>query len=131
MNVSDISKKMISLIIIIGLLSIFASVIYYRSLDFLPFLLGVVLGSLVSITKVYLLRRAVDKTMTMDKAKAGNYVSLQHLLRLLLSGAALLLAALVPQINLWGTIIGILAFQLSLYVTNLTGKTKAKSQKNT
>lgn len=106
---------MIFTILIIGLICILGSVIYYRSLAFLPFVFGVLLGSAVSIFKVFLLERTVDKALTMEGKHAGNYVSIQHILRLLLSGVVLFLGAVVPQISLWGVAAGIFSFQLAIY----------------
>ncbi len=115
MKLSDLSKRMIITILIIATVSTLGSVIYHRSLDFLPFLNGAVIGSAVSITKVILLEHAVNKALKMDQKPAGNYVTLQHVLRLFLSGAAFLIGALVPQISLWGVVAGILAFQVAVY----------------
>lgn len=115
MKITDLAKRMIVTILMIGVVCILVSIIYYRSLDFLPFFWGILLGSAVSIAKVFLLEKAVDKALTMEQKKAGNYVSIQHLLRLLLTGVVLVLGAIVPQISLWGVAAGVLAFQLALY----------------
>ena len=106
---------MITTILIIVLICILSSIIYHRSLDFLPFLFGAILGSVISIAKVFLLEHSVNKALKMEQKTAGNYVVLQHVLRLLLSGGVLLLGALVPQISLWGVVAGILAFQVAVY----------------
>lgn len=106
---------MIITILIISLICVLGSVVYYRSMASIPFVLGVLVGSAVSIVKVFLLERTVDKAITMDIGKAGGYVSLQHVLRLLFSGAALYMGAVVPHISLWGVAAGILAFQLAVY----------------
>ncbi len=119
---SDLTKRMIVTIIIISLVCILASAVYYRSLNFLPFMLGVILGSAVSIVKVLLLERAVNKALSMEKHRAGSYVSIQHLLRLFLTGVVLFLGAVVPQISLLGVVAGVLAFQLSLYRIKFTSK---------
>jgi hypothetical protein len=119
---SDLSKKMIAAILIISLVCILASVIYYRSLNFLPFMLGIILGSALSIMKVFLLGRTVNKALSMEKHRAGNYVSIQHLLRLVLTGFVLFLGAILPHISLWGVVAGILSFQLSLYKIKFTSK---------
>ncbi len=129
MNISEIARKMTISIIIIGLVSILASIIYYRSLDFLPFLLGVLIGSTTSILKVYLLKRAVDKALTMEEGKGKNYIALQHILRLGLSAVALLIGALFTNISIWGVVVGILAFQASTYIANFTNKNKNNIKK--
>lgn len=115
MKISNIAKRMIFTILVIALLCTLGSILYYRSLGFLPFLFGTVLGTGISIFKVLLLERTVDKAITLEGRNASNYVSLQHVLRLFLSGIVLVLGALVPQISLWGVVAGILAFQLAVY----------------
>jgi hypothetical protein len=121
-KLSDLVKRMVFTILIIALLCILGSAVYYRSLDFLPFVFGVLIGSAVSIAKAFLLERAVDKALTMEQKHAGNYVGIQHVLRLLLSGAALVLGAIVPQVSLWGVVCGLLAFQLAIYSIKFTWK---------
>jgi hypothetical protein len=113
---------MIFTILIIALICILGSAVYHRSLDFLPFVFGTLIGSAVSIAKVFLLERAIDKALTMEKKHAGNYVGIQHFLRLLLSGVVLVLGAIVPQISLWGVVSGMLAFQLAIYSLKFTSK---------
>lgn len=122
MKLSSLAKKMVISIITISLISTLGSFIYHRSLDFLPFLIGAALGSAVSITKVFLLEYTVNKALKMEKKTAGNYVTIQHVLRLLLSGVVLFLGAVVPQISLWGVAVGIISFQIAVYTIRSTAK---------
>ena len=69
-----------------------------------------------------MLERAIDKALKMDSMLAKNYVGLQHILRLLLTGVALFLGAVVDQINLWGAVCGIFAFQIATYNLKFTTK---------
>lgn len=115
MKLSHLAKRMIFTIIIISVICTILSVVYYRSLEFLPFLFGIILGSGLSIYKVLLLEKAVDKALDMENKRAGSHVAINHMLRLLLSGLALFIGAIVDQISLWGVVAGILSFQLSLY----------------
>lgn len=126
MKISNLAKKMIITILIISVICVLGSVIYYRSLKFLPFLFGVILGSTMSIVKVFILERVIDKALTMEQKTAGKYVSLQHLLRLFLSGIVLFLGAVVPQISLWGVAAGILSFQVAAYNVKFTSKSGDK-----
>lgn len=124
MKVSPLAKRMIITIVGISALFVVASFVYYRSLAFLPFLLGALLGTGVSIWKVFVLERAVDRALGMDKKKAGNYVSLQQLFRLFVTGVVLFIGAVVPQVSLWGVAAGIIAFQLALYLEQLIYRRK-------
>lgn len=125
MKLSDLAKGMIFTILIIALVCILVSIIYYRSLDFLPFMLGVFLGTALSILKVLLLERAVDNTLKMKQNQARNYASIQHILRLFLTGVVLFLGAIVPQISLWGVVAGVFAFQISAYNIKFTKNKKS------
>lgn len=122
MQLADLSKKMIVTICILAPIFMVASVLYYRSLSCLPFVLGVLLGSLASVAKVLLLERAVDRAVNMEKKAAAGYITLQHMLRLFLTGAVLVLAALVPAINLWGAAAGVLTYQVAVYLIKFTVK---------
>ena len=124
MKVSPLAKRMIITIVGISALFVVASFVYYRSLAFLPFLLGALLGTVVSSWKVFVLERAVDRALGMDKKKAGNYVSLQQLFRLFVTGVVLFTGAVVPQVSLWGVAAGIIAFQLALYLEQLIYRRK-------
>jgi len=128
MKLSALAKRMVMTILVIALVCILGSVLYHRSLAFLPFRFGVLLGSAVSIVKVLLLERAVDRALTMEAKQVGSYVGIQHLLRLLLSGGVLVLGALVPQISLWGVVAGILAFQLATYNLKPSPNDQAKAK---
>ncbi len=122
MKFSKISKRMAISILILALVFIAGSVIYYRSLKFLPFLYGILIGSAFSILKVFLLEYAVDQALKMDKKQAGNFVSFQYFIRLALTGVVLYIGAVVPWINLWGVVAGVLSFQVALFAVRLAPK---------
>ena len=113
---SAIAKKMMRILCILLFVLVAAAVLYYRSFSFLPFALGALLGTAVSAGKVLLLDRAVDKAIAMEKKKAGNYITLQHLLRMVLTAGVLISGAIIPVISLWGVAAGIFAYPISMYV---------------
>lgn len=125
MKVKEMANRMIIAIMLISLLCVLGSIFYYRSLDFLPFLFGVILGSAASIAKVILLERTVNQAVSMDKQKAKNHLSTQHILRFLISGIVLILGALIPQISLWGVAAGIVASHPAIYIANFSFKKEA------
>lgn len=129
MKLSALAKRMVLAILALTLACIVAAALYYRSLAFVPFLWGALLGGAVSVFKVFLLERAVNKAMALEKSRIGSYISLQYLLRLGISAAAMLLGALIAQISLWGVVAGILAYQLALYVIKLLSKKQAGADK--
>jgi len=124
MRLSDIAKRITKIMGVLLLVLIAASALYYRSFAFLPFALGALLGVGVSIAKVWLLDRAVDRVMRMDKKNAGGYVYLQYLLRFLLTGLALLLAVLVPFLSIWGMAAGVCTLQIATFFTKKSSGAK-------
>jgi len=115
MRLSDIAKRMMAVMGAMLLLLIAASAVYYRSMAFLPFALGALLGVALNALKVRMLDRAVGKAVDMDGARAGGYIRGQHFLRFLLTGLVFVLAALVPFISLWGAAAGVLTLQVALF----------------
>ena len=115
MKVSDIAKKMIG--VICGLCALLAvgSIVYYRSLACLSFILGVLLGMLLNIVKVIMLDRVVSKITDMEADKAGNYATIQQFLRFLLTGVVLVVSAVLQSINIWGTVAGIFTFHIATF----------------
>lgn len=122
MGLENISKRAILTICVSTALLAAGAAIYYRSLSCLPFILGLLLGAAVSAGKVFLLKRTVDQSLNKEEKAASSYVRLQHLLRLAMTGAALLIAALVPAISLWGAAAGVLTYQLGIYLVKFTAK---------
>ncbi len=117
---------MIGTILVIALLSIAGSIIYYRSWEFLPFLFGVLLGTAASIVRVILLERSVEKISALSPQRAKNQIVAQQMGSMVLTLVVLLIAALVPQISLWGAAAGIVAFHPAIYIANFRiGKQRA------
>ena len=90
-------------------------VAYFRSLEYLPFALGAVMGAGLNVVKILLMERTVDKSVVMEKSRAENYLRLQYLLRYLLTGAVLIAAVFVPFLNLWGAALGILTMPVATF----------------
>jgi len=97
------------------LVIVIASLVYYRSLAFIPFVLGACCGVGVNVVKIVWLEHTVQRGMTMSGTEAIRYVRTQMFLRHLLTAAVLLLSAFVPFIDLLGTAAGILTWQVATW----------------
>jgi hypothetical protein len=117
MGLSGISKRMILIISALSAAFIIAGILYFRSfsLAYLTFAGGVIWGSALNALKVIMLDRTVKKAVSMPAERAGRYVGVQHLLRLLLTGLALVLAALAPQNAIWGAAAGVITYHFAAY----------------
>lgn len=121
-KLSELAKQTIAAILVIAFTFLLGSLLYYRSLDFIPYMIGLVLGSVVSVVKVMLVERAVEKALGMDPQRVGGYVGGQYLLRMLLTAVVLIIGALVSWISLWGVAAGVIAFQLGIYLVQLRNR---------
>ena len=121
-KLSELAKQTIAAILVIAFTFLIGSLLYYRSLDFIPYMIGLGLGSVVSIAKVMLVERAVEKALGMDQQRVGGYVGGQYLLRMLLTAVVLIIGALVSWISLWGVAAGVIAFQLGIYLVQLRNR---------
>jgi hypothetical protein len=114
-NLSPPSKRMIMVICIAALVIMAGGAVFYRSLEALPFALGVFLTSALNVGKIFLLERTAKKAMDMDDPNTGkNFVRLQFLLRYFLTAAILLVAGLTPFVSVWGALIGIFTLQIAV-----------------
>ena len=106
-----------ALVLIAGGIVLILVVASLPSKEAFPYAIGVLLSSALNVAKVCMLERTVQKTLDMEDADAGkNFVRLQYLLRYLLTGVILVVAALTPFINIWGAILGIFTLQISIII---------------
>ena len=113
MKLSKIANKMIRVVVICSLLitAMGAVLTALKISKFVPIVLGVILGSTVSILRVVMIDRTVKKLTSMETENPSGYVSLQHILRFVVSGVIMTIAAVVPFINTYSAAAGVLSFQ--------------------
>ncbi len=131
LNVSDTAKKMMLLIGIIFIIALVIGSLVYRDFaKIMPYAAGLSFGTLFAILKVILLEKSISKAIDMDSKQAQGYASLAFILRFSATAVLLVVSALNPSIDLWGTIIGILSLQVSAYGVNflLLREDKRKEQ---
>ena len=113
---SDTCKKLSTVIAVLGLqpqqLDYFLPVTKYIGI------VGIVLGTVASLIKVYMLERTLDKAVDMDPKNANNYTRANYTMRLVVSVVIVVLACIVEQINVVGVLIGLLLVQPAAYITN-------------
>ncbi len=121
-NISDTCKKLIVIIIAIGLLSLIIGLIF--SNEKLAFVKGVSFGTIFSVLRIILTDRSINKTVNQNRGNAQVWALLNFLVRYCLIGVVFIVAALEPSISLLGTFIGVLTMPLSAYVYKLVEKFK-------
>ncbi|WRS26583.1 ATP synthase subunit I [Oscillospiraceae bacterium MB08-C2-2] len=96
----------------------------------LPFAMGLLAGTLLSMAKVILLEKSLGRSMDMKKKQAQNYAGLQAAMRYLLTILVVVVVVFLPAVfGVFGTIIGILSLQLSAYISEYLIHKKGLSTK--
>ena len=134
MKLSSFSKKMIISLIVAGILITIGGAVYFLFATRVNgefyyaqtlrrtagFGLGVAVGIIANIMKLYMLERSVHKIRNSENAgHAKTTAQLQHLLRFGLTAACLAFAALVPFVDFFGAIFGVLSAPVILYVISI------------
>ena len=106
-----------ALLLVAGLL---LSVFVYPFERPFPYVVGLLLGCLLSLSKVVLLERSLERSSEIGEEKqAKNYAHLQAILRYFLTIAVMLSAVFFRQVvGVFGVVLGILSLQPAAYLTN-------------
>lgn len=117
-------KKLISVTAVMGLIALVAGMFFVDNK--LYWTAGIVVGTVVSLVKIYLLEKVLNKAVEMEPKDANNYTRINYTVRLLLSVAVVVGACFIEQINVIGVLIGLLLVQPAAYATNFMCGNKEK-----
>ena len=106
---SDTCKKLSTVIAVLGLIALVVGLFFAGNKIY--WIVGIVLGTVASLIKVYMLERTLDKAVDMDPKNANNYTRANYTMRLVVSVVIVVLACLVEQINVVGVLLGLLLVQ--------------------
>ncbi len=113
MKLSQTNVKLILVVLALGLFASGISLVFYKNISFCG---GVAFGALFTILKLILTEKSIDHSMKLDEKGADVYMKAQYAVRYFITGGALIASALIPQVNLYGAIIGILLAQPAAYI---------------
>ena len=117
-SIDTVASKVIQVIVVLSILIAVGGAVYFRTAEgALPFAAGVAMAMAVNITKVLLLKRANTYSLSKDPQSGRLHLQYTYFLRLILTAAVLLAAALIPDniVNLFGAVFGIFTLHLSFY----------------
>ena len=106
-------KKMIT--IMIGFSAIVYGIGLFLTPNIIGWTLGIVLGTVMAILKLRLMELSFTKAVNMPEAKAKTYTQRQYMLRYLITGVVLVIAALTEGISLVGVFVGLLSMKAGAY----------------
>lgn len=81
----------------------------------LDFTLGIIFGLVFAILKLMLMKNTIRKAITMTEAKAQKYANGQYMIRYILTGVVLVVAALLSTTFLLGTFLGLMSMKVAAY----------------
>ncbi len=81
----------------------------------LSWTLGITFGLVFSLLKLKLMENTITKCLTMPEGKAQKYANVQYMIRYILTGVVLVIAALEPSINLLGVFFGLISMKAGAY----------------
>lgn len=117
-KLTPLSKKVYITMAIIAFVASFIALVFFS--HSLSIIYGIIVGTLISILRFWLLERSITKSITMTINKAKVYASTQAGLRLTLTIFALFVAIQQhPFINFFGVIFGLINMQISAYISGL------------
>lgn len=76
---------------------------------------GILFGLLFSLLKLKLMQITFNRAVIMGEAKAKNYAMLHYVIRYLLTGLILFIAAIEPSINILGVFFGLISMKAAAY----------------
>lgn len=85
----------------------------------LPFLLGLLFGTLISMLNFRALALTLEKAVTMPPAKAQVYASSRYFIRFMTNGIVIFVSIKADYLNVLGTIIGLIIIKVVVLATNL------------
>lgn len=83
--------------------------------DKMSWTLGISFGLIFSLLKLKLMQNTLAKAVTMPEGKAQKYANVQYMIRYILTGVVLVVAALEPSINLLGVFFGLMSMKAGAY----------------
>ena len=98
----------------------FSLIVYIAGLlvvtNYLSWTLGITLGLIIALLKLKLMENTFKKAVSLSENKAKGYTQKQYMIRYLLTGAVLLIAALTEDISLLGVFFGLISMKIGAYV---------------
>ena len=88
----------------------------------MSFTVGILFGLIFSILKLMLMKKTIEKAVTMPAEKAQVYTNVQYMLRYILTGVVLVVAALEPSIDILGVFFGLLSMKVAAYMQYFNNK---------
>lgn len=88
----------------------------------MPLIRGYIFGALISILSLYLINDSISRLVGMEPVRAKRNARKGYLIRFLIYGAVLAIAALADYLNIFTTLLGLTMVKNSIVFLSLTDK---------
>ena len=122
MEAKETLNKILLFTCILGLIAFGIGVFFTK--DILGWALGIIVGTLVSVLKVFLLERTLNKAVDMSPEDAKNYTRSRYTFRMVLRILVLVASIKIHFIDVIGVIVGLLLVQPAVYIVNFINRGK-------
>lgn len=78
--------------------------------------LGIAFGTIFAVLKLKLMENTFNKAVQMPEAKAQRYTNVSYMIRYILTGIVLVVAALEPSIDILGVFFGLVSMKVGAYM---------------
>lgn len=112
-EVKDVTKGIGIYAIVIGLAS------FFISKEPIHMILGVVFGSIIAILNFRLLAISMEKSVDLSPGKAQAYSGIRYMVRMFIVAAVVFISVKNPNINVIGTVLGLISTQIVIYIKKL------------
>ncbi|MGN1318388.1 MAG: ATP synthase subunit I [Lachnospirales bacterium] len=120
MESASVLKQIVKTVIALGIIALGIG-LFFTS-ESLYWVFGIVLGTAISVFKVIMLEKTLNKAVDMSPEDAKNYTRTRYTYRLVLSILAVVVCIKIPFINVIGVIVGLLLVQPAVYIVNFFSK---------
>lgn len=111
--------------IVLGVVCIAAGMFFVSG--FLPWILGVAIGVLMCVFRVFSMTKSIEKAVDMSPEDAKNYAKSQYMLRYIITFAVAVAACYMGFANPVGVIVGLVLLQPAVYIYNFIDKRTNKN----
>lgn len=112
-EVKEVTKGIGIYAIVIGLAS------FFISKEPIHMILGVVFGSIIAILNFRLLAISMEKSVDLSPGKAQAYSGIRYMVRMFIVAAVVFISVKNPNINVIGTVLGLISTQIVIYIKKL------------
>jgi len=89
------------------------------SKDYMPLVMGVVFGTAIGLLNFMQLGNTLERAVKMPPTKASSFTTAKYFIRYLIVAIVLFVSVKSPQVNILGTVIGLVLIKFVILFTNL------------